>query len=114
MLALKIVFSRHQNINLVVFDEIDMGISGIAASKVALRMKNLSTDIQVISITHLAQVAAIANHHFNIIKSVKDGRTFTEVIKLENDSRVRVIAEMLSGERISSFAIEHAKALLEK
>jgi DNA repair protein RecN (Recombination protein N) len=114
MLALKIVFSRHQRINLVVFDEIDMGISGVAASKVAHRMKELSKDIQVLSITHLAQVAAIANNHYSITKVVKEGRTFTEVSNLETESRVREIAEMLSGERISSYAIEHAKALLEK
>lgn len=114
MLALKIVFSRHQKINLVVFDEIDMGISGIAASKVALRMKELSKEVQVLSITHLAQVAAISEHHFNIKKVVKDGRTYTEVLKLETESRVRQIAEMLSGERISSYAIEHAKALLNQ
>ncbi len=114
MLALKIVFSRHQRINLVVFDEIDMGISGVAASKVAHRMKELSKDIQVLSITHLAQVAAIANNHYSITKVVKEGRTFTEVSNLETESRVRAIAEMLSGERISSYAIEHAKALLEK
>ncbi|MDY3195760.1 MAG: DNA repair protein RecN [Paracholeplasma sp.] len=114
MLALKIVFSRHQRINLVVFDEIDMGISGVAASKVAHRMKELSKDIQVLSITHLAQVAAIANNHYSITKVVKEGRTFTEVTNLETESRVRAIAEMLSGERISSYAIEHAKALLEK
>ncbi|MFA7377077.1 MAG: DNA repair protein RecN, partial [Acholeplasmataceae bacterium] len=73
MLALKIVFSRHQRINLVVFDEIDMGISGVAASKVAHRMKELSKDIQVLSITHLAQVAAIANNHYSITKVVKEG-----------------------------------------
>lgn len=114
MLALKIVFAKYQDLNLVVFDEIDMGISGKTASKVAIRIKQLSNNIQVLSITHLPQVAAIANHHYHIEKYIKDQRTLTNVRHLNVDERVSILAEMLSGERIDQYAINHAKALLEQ
>lgn len=114
MLALKIVFAKTLGLNLVVFDEIDMGISGKAASKVALRIKALSNLLQVLSITHLPQVASKADHHYHIKKEVKDHRTQTHLEPLSYDRRVEVLAEMLSGERIDLYAIEHAKALLVK
>ncbi|MDY0210567.1 MAG: DNA repair protein RecN [Acholeplasma sp.] len=114
MLALKIVFSRIQGLNLVVFDEIDMGISGKTASKVANRIHHLSKNLQVLSITHLPQVAAVSQNHYHIIKKIKDHRTTTTIEVLSLDRRIEVLAEMLSGERIDLYAIEHAKALLTK
>lgn len=112
MLALKIVFAKYQGLNLVVFDEIDMGISGKTASKVAQRIALLSKDLQVLSITHLPQVAAIAKNHYHILKYIKEQRTVTDIQMLDLDARILILAEMLSGEKIDTFAIEHAKALL--
>lgn len=114
MLALKIVFAKFQSLGLVVFDEIDMGISGKTASKVANRIHVLSSHTQVLTITHLAQVAAKAEHHYHITKKIKDNRTVTQIDILNLDKRIEVIAEMLSGERMDSYAIQHAKALLDK
>lgn len=114
MLALKIVFAKFQSLGLVVFDEIDMGISGKTASKVANRIHVLSSHTQVLTITHLAQVAAKAEHHYHITKKIKDNRTVTQIDILNTDKRIEVIAEMLSGERMDSYAIQHAKALLDK
>lgn len=114
MLALKIIFAKFQSLGLVVFDEIDMGISGKTASKVASRIKALSDTTQVLTITHLAQVAAKANHHYHILKKIKDNRTVTQIDILTDEKRIEVIAEMLSGERMDAYAIQHAKALLEK
>lgn len=114
MLALKIVFAKYQGLNLVVFDEIDMGISGKTASKVAQRIKHLSHQLQVLSITHLPQVAAVAGNHYHILKTIKDNRTVTNIDILDHEKRILILAEMLSGDRIDLYAIEHAKALLEK
>ena len=114
MLALKIIFAKFQSLGLVVFDEIDMGISGKTASKVASRIKALSETTQVLTITHLAQVAAKANYHYHILKKIKDNRTVTQIDILTDDKRIEVIAEMLSGERMDAYAIQHAKALLDK
>jgi DNA repair protein RecN (Recombination protein N) len=114
MLALKIVFAKYQGLNLVVFDEIDMGISGKTASKVAQRIKHLSNQLQVLSITHLPQVAAVAGNHYHILKTIKDNRTVTNIDILDHEKRILILAEMLSGDRIDLYAIEHAKALLEK
>lgn len=114
MLALKIVFAKFQALGLVVFDEIDMGISGKTASKVATRIQALSSHTQVLTITHLAQVAAKADHHYHILKKIKDNRTVTQIDILNPEKRIEIIAEMLSGERMDAYAIQHAKALLEK
>lgn len=114
MLALKIVFAKFQALGLVVFDEIDMGISGKTASKVATRIQALSNHTQVLTITHLAQVAAKADHHYHILKKIKDNRTVTQIDILNPEKRIEIIAEMLSGERMDAYAIQHAKALLEK
>lgn len=114
MLALKIIFVKFQSLGLVVFDEIDMGISGKTASKVATRIHALSEHTQVLTITHLAQVAAKADYHYHILKKIKDNRTVTQIEQLNAEKRIEVIAEMLSGERMDSYAIQHAKSLLEK
>ncbi len=114
MLALKIIFAKFQSLGLVVFDEIDMGISGKTASKVATRIHALSAHTQVLTITHLAQVAAKADYHYHILKKIKDNRTVTQIDILNTEKRIEIIAEMLSGERMDAYAIQHAKALLEK
>lgn len=113
MLALKILFAKTQKLNLVVFDEIDLGISGEAALKVATELHQLSKDIQVVSITHLPQVAAKACMHYHISKYTKDARTYASVSLLKEEERVYKIAHMLSGDMITEGAILHAKSLLK-
>ena len=112
MLAFKSYFSNKNDAKLYVFDEIDSGVSGNTALKIAKKMKELSENVQVIAITHLASVAGIAENHLFISKEEVSGRTLTKVNKLSYDERVKEIASMLSGDKISIYALEHAKELL--
>ena len=114
MLSFKSYFSKVNPIGLMVFDEIDTGVSGITAKKIAVKMKEIATRSQVLCITHLPQVAAIGDYHKHIYKVLEDGRTKTHVNELSQDERVEEIAMMLSGDKMSLYALEHAKALLEK
>lgn len=114
MLALKIMYGTIYNLGLMVFDEIDLGISGDAASKVALELFNLSKERQIITITHLPQVAAKALKHFNIEKKVVHGRTTTVINDLNQEERIYHLAYMLSGRNLTEGAISHAKTLLDK
>jgi DNA repair protein RecN (Recombination protein N) len=112
MLALKNAFLRGKGDTFEVFDEIDVGISGDVASKVARQLKELSKKHQVICITHLAQIAAMADHHYRVHKGTTQGRSVTRVGRLEYDERVAEIAGLLSGEKISPKAIAGAEELL--
>lgn len=97
----------------LVFDEIDIGIGGRAAEAVGRKLKALSNGQQVICITHLPQIAAFGDQHFLIEKTVKQGRTQTEVRLLERSDRVEEIARMLSGEKLTETSLKHAEQLLE-
>ena len=112
MLAFKSYFVDKEDINVMIFDEIDTGVSGVTARKIGQKIKEISKKCQVILITHLAQVAAISDYEKKISKSLNDGRTMTSVNDLSYDERVEEIAKMLSGDKISLYAIEHAKELL--
>ena len=112
MLAFKTFFAKESHMSLQVFDEIDSGVSGYVASQIAKKMKEISSFCQVLAITHLPQVAAISDNHYNIYKEERDGRTFTNIELLSSDDRVLAIAKMLSGEKISKFALDAAKELL--
>ena len=112
MLALKNAFLRGKGSTFEVFDEIDVGISGDIAFKVARQLKELSKKHQVICITHLAQIAALADHHYRVHKSAQQGRAVTRVTRLEKDERVEEIAGLLSGEKISPKAMAGAEELL--
>jgi DNA repair protein RecN (Recombination protein N) len=114
MLALKSILARQQHVSLLILDEIDVGVSGKTASKVATLMVELSKEFQVLVITHLPQVAAKANHQYLIKKAILNGRMKTSIELLENDARIMQIAYMLSDETLSTFAIEQAKTLLKK
>jgi DNA repair protein RecN (Recombination protein N) len=98
----------------MVFDEIDTGVSGATAKKIAIKMKEIASRSQVLCITHLPQVAAIGNYHKHIYKVLEEGRTKTHVKELNYDERVEEIAMMLSGDKMSLYALEHAKALLSE
>ena len=114
MFSLKSIFARNSGLSMLVFDEIDIGISGKTAAKVANKMKDLSKDLQTLVITHLPQVAAKADYHFNIYKEKVDDRMQTFIKLLSKDDRILSIASMLSDDSISPFAIEQAKSLLSK
>lgn len=114
MLAFKSYFSKSSGVGLQVFDEIDTGVSGSTALKIANKMRVISENIQVLCITHLPQVAAYGNQHIHIYKVMEGNRTKTEIVNLDGEKRVEEIARMLSGDKISVFALEHAKELLER
>lgn len=114
MFALKSIYAKANNLSLLILDEIDIGISGKTASKVANKMKKLSDTMQLIVITHLPQVAARATHHYGIKKQKENERMVTRIHKLSDMERIESVALMLSDEKITHFAIEQAKLLLEK
>ena len=110
MLAIKSVISSFDKIPIIVFDEIDTGISGLAANKVGEKMKNISKSHQVICITHLAPIAAKGDHNYFISKSTKNCKTKTNIKELKESEIIREIARISSG-NISNIALEHAKEL---
>lgn len=114
MFALKSIYAKANDLSLLILDEIDIGISGKTAAKVANKMSILSQTMQLIVITHLPQVAARANHHYGITKIKEKARMVTRILKLDEDMRIEMIALMLSDEKLSHFAIEQAKMLLRK
>lgn len=114
MLAFKSYLSTNTDLSLMVFDEIDTGVSGSTAKKIAIKMHQISKYVQVLCITHLPQVAAIGDQHKHIYKELIDGRTKTKIEDLSYDRRVEEIAMMLSGDKLSMYALEHAKSLLDK
>lgn len=114
MFAIKSIYAKQNDLKLLVLDEIDIGISGKTAAKMANKMSSLSAEMQLIVITHLPQVAAKANTHFGITKELVSKRMQTTIHKLSFDERIEKIALMLSDEEISSHAINQAKMLLKK
>ncbi|GMA70299.1 hypothetical protein GCM10025879_15450 [Leuconostoc litchii] len=111
MLALKTTFAEQQHIISIVFDEADTGVSGRVAQAIAKKMLMISTNSQVLAITHLPQVAAAATHHYLISKSTQNDRTQTQVMPLDEDGRVHAIALMLSGDNITETALANAQDL---
>ena len=111
MLGLKTVFTPLANIQVMIFDEIDVGISGPIAKQIGLKMRHLATSIQVFSITHLAMVAAYGERHFKVIKSVHNDMTFVEVKELNHDQRIEELALISSGS-ISESTLKASQELL--
>ena len=112
MLAVKSVQSSSDNIPTLIFDEIDNGISGVAANRIARKLKTLSNDRQIICVTHHAQLAAVADEHIFVSKSVSEGNTATSVKNLYDKDRVREIARLLDGDDLSEISLKHASELL--
>ncbi|AZI23812.1 DNA repair protein RecN [Pedobacter sp. G11] len=112
MLAIKALLAKHTSLPTIIFDEIDTGISGETALKVGEVISDLGENMQVISITHLPQIAAKGNAHYFVHKNESGGKTSTGIRKLKADERVGIIAEMLSGKNPGASAIENAKELL--
>lgn len=113
MLAIKTVLSGADFVETLIFDEIDTGISGSAADRVGKKLHQLSSDRQVLCVTHQAQIAAFADNHLLISKSVHDDRTFTQVDSLDEDGRVRELARIVGGEQITDSALNHARQLMD-
>ena len=111
MLALKSVMADADDIDTLIFDEIDSGISGMAASKIGIKLREISEKRQVICVTHLAQISAQARNHFLIVKNVRGGRTYTDVLPLDYQGRVKELARIIGGV-ISEAALQTAREML--
>lgn len=114
MLAMKNVLSDRDNVDTMIFDEIDTGVSGRAAQKIGRKLHEVSAGRQVICVTHLAQVAAYADHHLLISKKVRDGKTFTSVESLSEEERTQELARIMGGDVITPATLSAAAELLEK
>lgn len=114
MLAIKTVLASTDDIDTLIFDEVDTGISGSAAQKVGMKLKEVSKSSQVLCVTHQAQLAALADAHYLISKQVEDGRTFTQVKLLDFDGRKHELARIIGGVSITDAALAHAESMLKE
>ena len=113
MLALKNVLAENDQVGTMVFDEVDTGVSGRAAQKVAEKLAQVARTKQVLCVTHLPQLAAMADVHFSVEKGEKEGRTFTRVERLDRDQRLRELARLTAGDHITDAALAAAGELLD-
>lgn len=114
MLALKSIFVNARGQTAILFDEVDSGVSGQAAQKMAEKMKQIASVIQVICISHLPQVASMSDHHLYISKHEKDDRTTTQVQELSGGERVQEVARMISGATVTKLTLQNAKEMIEQ
>ncbi len=112
MLALKSILARNESLPVMIFDEIDTGISGPVALRVGRTMRELSGSCQILCITHLPQIASMAHHHFVVSKTEDDGRTVTGIEKLDNESHIREVAKLMSGAEVTQATIASARELI--
>ena len=112
MLAIKLLYVKAQKISTIIFDEIDTGISGDVASKVAKKIKELAYSHQVITITHLPQVASLSDHHIRIAKKVSNNRTYTTIKELSLDEKIYEIASLISSGKVTDKQLEYAKEMV--
>jgi len=112
MLALKTIFSKHQGITSIIFDEVDTGVSGRVAQAIAEKIAMIATHSQVLCISHLPQVAAMADHHYLIKKEIKNDRTTTKIENVNNVERTSELSRMLSGAETTPLTMNHAEELL--
>ncbi len=112
MLALRCVLSDNDSLDTMIFDEIDTGVSGRAAQKIAYKMRETARNKQVLCVTHLAQIACFAHNHLLVEKQTSENNTFTAVRTLENEDRVREIARIIGGDIITQTTLESAKELI--
>ncbi len=112
MLAFKTVMANKDKISTMVFDEIDSGVSGRAALKVASKLKEVSTGKQVLCVTHLAQLMSYADNHYLIEKATNNGKTYTSVTPLDTDGRKNEIARIISGDKITETQLKNAEEML--
>ena len=112
MLAFKALMIKANKVETVIFDEIDTGISGEIASKVAHKIYEISLTTQVISITHLPQVAALSKNHVKISKDIRNGRTYTSIKYLNLEEKIYEIASLISNDKVSQKQLEYAKEMV--
>ena len=113
MLALKNVLTAGEDVGMLIFDEIDTGVSGHSAQQIGRKLSAIAKKKQTLCVTHLPQIAAMGDHHLRISKSVRDGRSYTDVSPMDRAHRVDEIARLLSGEEISDAARRNAEELLD-
>jgi DNA repair protein RecN (Recombination protein N) len=114
MLSVKSLLAGAKTLPTIIFDEIDTGVSGAIADKMAQMMQQMCADgHQVLAITHLPQIAACGDYHYKVYKEDDDDSTQTGIIKLNKEERITEIAQMMSGTTLSKAAIENAKSLIE-
>ena len=113
MLALKTIFSSSNGITSIIFDEVDTGVSGRVAQAIAEKIAAISVNSQVLCISHLPQVAAMADHQYYIKKQVEHDRTFTTITEMEQHERIEEISRMMSGAEITDLTLQHASELLQ-
>jgi DNA repair protein RecN (Recombination protein N) len=114
MLAFKTILADIDGTETLIFDEIDTGISGVAAQIVGEKLRNIAKKKQIICITHLSQIAVNATTHFLIEKSIKEDRTVTNIKKLSDEDRIKEIARLIAGKNITSKTIENAKEMIKR
>lgn len=113
MLAIKNVLATKDNVQTLIFDEVDTGVSGRAAQKIGIKLKEVSKNRQVLCVTHLAQIAAFADNHFLISKSESENKTYTKVENLDNDGRIHELARIIGGIEASQLSLDAAAEMIE-
>jgi len=113
MLSIKNVFAEKERINTLIFDEIDSGVSGKSAHKIGLKLRQVAKNKQVICVTHLAQIASIADYHYSVRKEVVNGKTFTDIIYLNREERIKELAKIMGGIHITEATLKNAEEMLE-
>ena len=113
LLAIAVILSNFYSVGTIIFDEIDTGVSGITGEKIGKKLKNISKQKQVILISHLAQVVSNADTHIKVYKTVNDNKTVTKVKILNKQEHIEEIATIISGEKVTEYAIKHAKELIK-
>jgi len=114
MLAMKSIIAREQHLPVMIFDEIDTGISGSVSEKVGKMMRSLSEQCQIVAITHQPQIASQAHKHYRVEKIEEDDRTVTRIKPLSEEEHIREVASLMSGEEITDSALSSARELIER
>lgn len=114
MLALKSILAKEQSLPVMIFDEIDTGISGEVSEKVGKAMRKLSDHCQIIAITHQPQIASQAHHHYKVEKRETEERTITRILSLDSEAHIREVAGLMSGSEISESSLNSARELIQK
>ena len=113
MLAIKNVLASKDNVQTLIFDEVDTGVSGRAAQKIGIKLKEVSKNRQVLCVTHLAQIACFADNHFLISKSESDNKTYTKVENLDNSGRIHELARIIGGIESTQLSLDTAQEMIE-
>ncbi len=113
ILAVKAIFAASKSVETIIFDEVDSGVGGDVAEVVGKKLHLLARHHQIICITHLPQIARFGDHHFKISKDVENGRTITSISPVSNEERIKEMARMMGGEKITRATLDHAKEMLD-